>query len=48
MLVVYIVIGVVVGIVAIVEGFYASVRRMRGEDTADLKRFLRNERCTWG
>ena len=48
MLVVYLVIGVVVGIAAIVGGFYASVRLMRGEDTADLKRFLRNERCTWG
>ena len=47
MLVVYIVIGVVVAIAAIVGGFYASVRMMRGRDSAALERFLGNASCTW-
>lgn len=47
MLALYIVIGVIVVIAAIVGGFYASVRLMRGKDAADLERFLRNKTCTW-
>jgi hypothetical protein len=47
LLAVYIVIGVVVAIAAIVGGFYASVRLMRGKEAADLERFLRNDSCTW-
>ena len=47
MLALYIVIGVVVVIGAIVGGFYASVRLMRGKDAADLERFLRSKSCTW-
>ncbi len=47
MLALYIVIGVVVVIAAIVGGFYASVRLMRGKDSADLQRFLGRESCTW-
>ena len=47
MLAVYIVIGVVVAIIAIVGGFYASVRLMKGRDSADLARFLGRDGCAW-